>query len=233
MRDFQGFRFGNVHSEDLDLTVVSSGSRYKKNLLPEPNDYSVDIPGGNGKYYFVKTHQVKNFSVNVAFDKVSEENFRKIAQLFANDKLQDLVFDEMPYKTYRAKIQSNPDFSYVCFTDKDTEQRVYKGEGTLQFICYFPYAFCFNKYVVRAADFYNCISPQEIIEHTKERKTYWKERLLRIKPSRIKEHYNVSRNMDEPWQDGYPTIEQVQQGELFFKDTYTNTNKKIIDVDGY
>lgn len=233
MRDFQGFRFGNVHSEDLNLMVVSSGSRYDKNLLPEPNDYSVDIPGGNGKYYFGQTHQARNFSVSVAFDNVSEENFRKIAQLFANDKLQDLVFDEMPYKTYRAKIKSNPNFSYVCFTDKETEQRVYKGEGTLQFICYFPYAFCFNKYVVRAADFYNCISPQEIIEHNKERKTYWKERLFRIKPQRIKEHYNVNRNMNEPWKGGYPTIEQVQQGELFFKDTYTNTDKRIIDVEGY
>ena len=33
MSDFTSFRFGNVHSEDLHLVVVSSSDRYEKNLL--------------------------------------------------------------------------------------------------------------------------------------------------------------------------------------------------------
>jgi len=63
----------------------------------------------------------------------------------------------MPFKTYRAKLSNKPDFKFICFTDRDTGERVYKGEGTLNFICYFPYAYCFNKYVVRAADYYKCL----------------------------------------------------------------------------
>jgi hypothetical protein len=51
-RDFEGFRFGNIHSSDLDLVVVSISNRFNKNLLPPPKDYTTDIPGGDGKYYF-------------------------------------------------------------------------------------------------------------------------------------------------------------------------------------
>jgi hypothetical protein len=56
MSDFKGFRFGNIHIKDLHLTVISSGDRFNKNLLPDPTDYTVDVPGGNGKYYFGQTH---------------------------------------------------------------------------------------------------------------------------------------------------------------------------------
>jgi hypothetical protein len=52
MKDFLGFRFGNIHSKDLHLLVISSSNRYNKNLLPSPADYTLDIPGGDGKYYF-------------------------------------------------------------------------------------------------------------------------------------------------------------------------------------
>ena len=30
-KDFVGFRFGNIHTSDLNLLVVSSGDRYEKN----------------------------------------------------------------------------------------------------------------------------------------------------------------------------------------------------------
>jgi hypothetical protein len=51
-KDFQGFRFGNIHSTDLNLVVVSSSNRYEKNLLPDPTDYTTDVPGSDGQYYF-------------------------------------------------------------------------------------------------------------------------------------------------------------------------------------
>lgn len=249
MRDFTGFRFGNVHSEDLHLVVVSSSNRYDKNLLPEPTDYSVDVPGGDGKYYFGQTFKTREFVVNVAFDSVSESIFRKIAQLFATDKLQDLVFNELPYKTYRAKLKSKPDFKHVCFMDRATGKRVYKGEGTLHFICYFPYAFGFNRYVVRAADYYRCMPPEHIITNSVEENPYKKRGPIKILPGIIKDHYNVRQNMNTPWKGGYPTIEQVQAGELYFTPPPSenrplipqdcssvapnNDNKLIIDVRRY
>ena len=149
MKDFCGFRFGNIHTEDLHLVVVSSGDRYEKNLLPDPQDYTMDISGGNGSYYFGSTDTTREFTCDVAFDNVDEKTWRRISNLFATDKLQDLVFDELPYKVYKAKLKNRPEFKTICFTDRDTGQRVYKGEGTLNFICYFPYAICKDKYIVR------------------------------------------------------------------------------------
>ena len=36
--DFRGFRFGNVHSSDLHLEVVSTSNRYEARTLPAPTD---------------------------------------------------------------------------------------------------------------------------------------------------------------------------------------------------
>lgn len=227
MKDFCGFRFGNFHSEDLHLVVVSSGNRYEKNLLPEANDHSADVPGGNGRYYFGSTHETREFTLNIAFDSVDEPTFRKISQLFATDKLQDLVFDELPYKTYKAKIKSKPDFKHICFMDRHTHQRVYKGEGTLHFMCYEPYAYGFNKYIVRAADYYRCLTPQNIITGLNPKHTpKYPEQII---PGIIKDHYNVRPNMNTPWKGGYPTLAQVQAGELYF--TLDEENRPILQDD--
>lgn len=233
MKDFCGFRFNNVHSEDLHLVVVSQGSRYDKNLLPNLQNFTAEVQGGDGKYYFGSTFENRSFQIDVAFDQVSEEDFRKIQQLFATDRPQDLVFDEMPFKTYRAKLSSKPDFKFICFTDRDTGKRIYKGEGTLNFVCYYPFAYCFNKYVVRAADYYKCLQPKEIIARSIVDNPYRKKELPKLLPGLIKDHYNVEPNMRTPWKGGYPTKDQVQWGELYFKDPTDNNRKMIIDVRGY
>jgi hypothetical protein len=61
-------------------------------------------------------------------------------------------------------LKSKPDFKSICFIDKETGQRVYKGDGKLSFICYYPYAFGFNKYIVTAADYYILTPPESIIK---------------------------------------------------------------------
>ena len=93
MNDFTGFRFNNIHSKDLHLVVVSSGDRYDKNLLPEATDYTQEVPGGNGEYYFGSTFSKREFTIDVAFDSVDEKTWRKISNLFATDKLCDLIFE--------------------------------------------------------------------------------------------------------------------------------------------
>ena len=229
MRDFTNFRFGNVHSEDLHLVVVSSSDRYEKNLLPENKDYSTEVPGGNGSYYFGSTFGNREFGVEVAFDNVDEKTWRRISNLFATDKLQDLVFDELPYKTYRAKLKSKPEFKCLCFTDRDTKERVYKGEGTLNFICYQPFAYGFNKYVIRAADEYQLQVPTLPNYDDRFENPYEKQE-QKIYNIDTKDHYNVNKNMGIPWKGGYPTIEQVRAGELYFN---SPDGKKIIDVRDY
>ena len=229
MSDFTSFRFGNVHSEDLHLVVVSSSDRYEKNLLPENKDYSTEVPGGNGSYYFGSTFGNREFGVEVAFDNVDEKTWRRISNLFATDKLQDLVFDELPYKTYRAKLKSKPEFKCLCFTDRDTKERVYKGEGTLNFICYQPFAYGFNKYVIRAADEYQLQVPTLPNYDDRFENPYEKQE-QKIYNMDTKDHYNVNKNMGIPWKGGYPTIEQVRAGELYFN---SPDGKKIIDVRDY
>lgn len=265
-KDFRGFRFGRIHTSDLHLEVISSSDRYEPRLLPDPVDTTSEIPGSDGEYYFGQIYKNREINCEVAFDDVSEEIYRKIRQLFATDKLQDLVFDEEPYKTWKAKLKSRPDFKSLCFTDRETGQRVYKGSGKLSFICYFPYAFGFNKYIVRAADFYMLNPPERIICDISNNDDDIFFNTIDIKePERwlsrdIKYHYNfepndtvlvdgerVDRdqahqnktdaeskktrnwrpNGDKPWKGGFPTIEQVQGGELYFD------NGSILDVRGY
>lgn len=228
--DFVGFRFGSIHSSELGLKVVSSGNRYEKNLLSSPSDYSSDIAGGDGQYYFGSVFKNRELSIDVAFDDIDEPTWRRIAQLFSTDKPQDLVFDELPYKTYKAKLKSKPDFKFICFTDKRTGQRVYKGEGKISFICYYPYAFGFDKYLTRAAD--NYYTPhQSIPKDTSIQSPY---SIDKKKPQRTylqTEHMNVEGNMNTPWKTGYPTLEQVQQGELYFNSP--EGKKLIVDTRAY
>lgn len=194
--DFCGFRFGKIHTSDLHLEVVSTSDRYEPRILPAPTDTTLDIPGSDGQYYFGSVYKNREITCNLAFDNVSEQIYRKIRQLFATDKLQDLVFDEEPYKTWRAKIKSKPEFKSLCFTDKESGERVYKGTGKLVFICYFPYAFGFDKYVVRAADYYTLNPPQCIIQEAYSDNTFVKSKKdsidVRHLPEDINYHYNTN-----------------------------------------
>jgi phage-related protein len=49
-----------------------------------------------------------------------------------------LIFDEYPYKTYSAKVTGQASLKHIVFELE--EGRVYRGEGTIQFTCYYPYA---------------------------------------------------------------------------------------------
>lgn len=265
--DFRGFRFGKIHTSDLQLEVVSTSDRYEPRILPAPTDTTIDVPGGDGQYYFGSVYKNREITCNLAFDNVSEQIYRKIRQLFATDKLQDLVFDEEPYKTWRAKIKSKPEFKSLCFTDKETGERVYKGTGKLVFVCYFPYAFGFDKYIVRAADYYTLNPPQCIIQEAYSDNTFVKSKKdkpeVRHLPEDINYHYNdnpsdyeggaTQQHIDEhnlrdkthrnredrgwepndqiAWKTGFPTYDQVEQGELFF-DT-DQGEKTLIDVRSY
>lgn len=243
--DFRGFRFGNIHSSDLNLEVVSTSNRYEARTLPNPTDTAVDIPGSDGQYLFGSVYKNREITVNVAFDSVSEEIYRKIRQLFATDKPQDLVFDEEPYKTWKAKLKSKPEFKSLCFTDRDTGERVYKGDGKLQFICYFPYAFGFEKYVVRAADYYLLTPPEQILCELSNAEddifinTIETPAPARWLPEDIKYHYNANPHENlgwDPndklsWKGGFPTIEQVQVGELYFDGPYGEHT--IVTTRGY
>ena len=135
--DFIGFSFNEHRSESLGIMRVSDGSRYNEDLVPTTQDKTVQVPGGDGFYYFGSDYTQRQFSINIAFDGLTEKQFRELQQVFGTKELGKLVFDERPYKYYMVK-SSKPQLKYICF-GKDGE-RIYKGEGTLTFTAYYPFA---------------------------------------------------------------------------------------------
>lgn len=116
--DFLGFSFDGIHSSRLGITRVSDGDRYDELLVPEIEDQIIEIPGGDGSYFFGSLYRNKEISVSIAFDSLNESQFRQLRKLLATKKPGKLIFDERPYKVYTAKISSPPEFHYVCFDER-------------------------------------------------------------------------------------------------------------------
>lgn len=136
--DFIGFTFGDHHSSEFGIVRTSNGSRFDENLLPTIQDKTVQVPGGDGTYYFGSYYTQRQFSIQIAFDSLTEDNLRKLKRWLGDKKIKDLIFDEVPYKAYRAKVTGSATIKHLCFTEDGA--RVYKGEGTIQFTCYEPFA---------------------------------------------------------------------------------------------
>ena len=136
--DFIGFSIGNFHSSKLGILRTSDGSRFNESLLPGFSDATAQVPGGDGMYYWKSTYSQKPFSIPIAYDSMTETQLRNLRRAMACKDIVPLVFDERPYKEYLVKPTGEPQLSYICFDEKD--QRIYKGEGTLEFTAYSPFA---------------------------------------------------------------------------------------------
>lgn len=136
--DFLGFTFNGKHSGDFKIIRISGGNRFDKILLPVQKDNIIDIPGADGSYFFNSTFDPLIFNISFAFIDISESNLRELMNWLGTKETHSLIFDEYPYKEYQAKIQGSPQFNFIPF-DVDG-QRVYKGEGNVQFQVYWPYA---------------------------------------------------------------------------------------------
>lgn len=161
--DFTGFSFNGIHSSSLNIIRVSDGDRYKEELQPELEDKTVTIPGNDGEYYYWSTYGTRTHTIDIAFDSVTEEQFRRIRRLFGTKKICELIYDERPYKVYLAKLTQPIELNYICFDEEEwywesenhdhyipgsidhkiytgKKRRIYKGEGTIELVSYFPFA---------------------------------------------------------------------------------------------
>lgn len=161
--DFTGFSFDGIHSSILGITRVSGGDFYEESLHPDFENKINSVPGKDGEYYFGNDYKSKPIKISIAFDSVTEKQFRLITNLFSTKKLCPLIFDERPYKMYKVKIDAPINLSYVCFDeaiydeeitegagikgrdlvrkiDTGRKQRIYKGEGEIEFTCVNPFA---------------------------------------------------------------------------------------------
>ena len=143
--DFISFSFNGVHSSELGIIRTSDGSRFNENLLPTIQDKTVQVPGGDGTYFFGSYYTQRPFNVPIAFDSLTEEQVRRLYSHFGDKQIHELIFDERPYKYYMAKITGTPQIKTICF--EVDGQRIYKGEGILNFICYYPFAKSRFKYL--------------------------------------------------------------------------------------
>lgn len=136
--DYLGFSIGGIHSSQLKIVRVSSGDRYEEQLLPEFQDNTVEVPGGDGTYYFNTTYSQKTFQINFAFDEMGEHEIRRLTQVLGYKGIQPLVFDETPFKKYMVKAAQSPQLQYICFDTKN-HVKVYKGEGSISLVAFYPY----------------------------------------------------------------------------------------------
>lgn len=153
---FIGFTYNGKHSIDyFGIYRTSSGNRYNHNLIPQLSDKTADIPGGYGQYYFNSTYKTRQFSISIAFDNLSEELFHEMKQWLNGTEIHELSFDERAEVKYSAKVTGTPQLKFVCFeeeymasnssgkepTTEIRKKNIYKGEGTIQFTCYFPFGY--------------------------------------------------------------------------------------------
>lgn len=160
MDDFEKFYIGLApqyslqscldSKEDLGITRVSSSNRYNENLNPNFKDKVVNKPGEDGQYYFSSELDSTTHSINFSFDSINESQLRLLKQIQSSKKMWYLTYDNLPFKYYIVKPTGTSKISYVPFYEN--EQRVYKGEGTLEFICYEGYA---HSWVENKDEFYS------------------------------------------------------------------------------
>lgn len=116
--DFIGFTYDGKHSfRDLGIYRTSDGSRYNDNLVPQMTEKTAEIPGGDGQYYFNTTHKTRQFAIPIAFDHLTEVQYRTIRKWLDGKKIAELVFDEAPYKAYSAKVTGTPSLKTLCFEE--------------------------------------------------------------------------------------------------------------------
>ena len=149
--DFIGFTFNGKHSSELGIVRTSDGSRFNESLLPVISDKTVQVPGADGTYYFGSNYTHRVFDIPFAFDSLTEKQFQDLKRWLGDKKIHDLIFDEAPYKIYRAKITGSATIKHIPFSEGDTN-RIYKGEGNIQFTAYDPFARSAFKYLSQASD---------------------------------------------------------------------------------
>ena len=148
--DFIGFQFNGKHSSAMGIIRTSNGSRYNDILLPTFQDKTVVAPGSNETYYFGSQYTQRPFSISFATDSLTESQYRQLRAWLGDKQIHDLIFDETPYKVYSVKTSGSPTFNFICFEEGD--KRIYKGEGSINFVAYYPFARSRFKYLNNCSD---------------------------------------------------------------------------------
>lgn len=135
--DFIGFSFNGVTHTQLGISRVSDGSRYNEEMLPSFQDKSAQMPGSDYTLYWESFYSTKTWSLQIAFDNMTEAQMSLFRQTFNTKNLAPLTFAERPNIHWLAKVQSPPQLKYICFDVNGS--KIFKGEGTINLIAYYPF----------------------------------------------------------------------------------------------
>ena len=142
--DFIAFSFNGLHSyEDFGIYRTSDGDGYKTDMGVQKEEKVVELPGRDGQFYFGRDLKTNTFQISFAFDSLTETKLQEMKQWLGDKQIHDLWFAEAPYKVYSARAQGVSTIKSVAFFENG--ERVYKGTGSIQFICSYPYAHTPNK----------------------------------------------------------------------------------------
>ena len=136
--EFLGFTYNGVHSSVLGITRTQKGM-INSVLNPTISDVTAVATGRDGTLYYGQNYTQRKLSINFSFYRISELQLNYIGKLFNDSGIGELIFDESPHKVYSAKVTGKVSLKHICF-ENDEGKREYNGEGTVSFICYFPFA---------------------------------------------------------------------------------------------
>ena len=135
---FLGFSFNSIHSSELGIVRVSSGNRFDDVLKPSSSEITIEQPGSDGLLLTSTKTSKRQIKLDFAFDHMAEGQLYRLKTVWNDKKLHSLILDEQLYKVYTAKVETAPSLKYIAF--EENGQRIYKGEGSISFVCYYPYA---------------------------------------------------------------------------------------------
>ena len=141
--NFIAFSFGDFNTSDYNVgeksfVRTSDGDRYNESLAPDMMDKTAEVPGGDGMYFFGTNHRSKLFDISFAFENLTKADIRALKKAFSGKDIKELCFSEQSDKVYMAKVTGQPSIKTLAFDDGDEE--VYKGEGSVSFTAFWPYA---------------------------------------------------------------------------------------------
>lgn len=135
--DFIGFSFNGIRSQDLGISRVSEGTRYGEQMLPGFQDKSAQMPGSDYTLYWESFYNTRAWNLNIAFDHMTDSQISLLRKTFHTKNMGELTFAEREGIHWLAKVQAPPQLKYICFDEGG--KRIYKGEGTIQLIAYYPF----------------------------------------------------------------------------------------------
>ena len=136
--DYLSFTFDGVNSSTFNIVSVINGDRSNLDLSPPISVDAIEIANRNGAFYSKTTYKPRDFNISFAFDGLTEVEVMELRTWLKPDKVAWLIFDELPYKKYKVVISDAPKITYLGFDENSN--RVIKGEGSVNFRCYDPFA---------------------------------------------------------------------------------------------